>query len=211
MVKVSSLYDRAMQTRAEAAPPLGSVHANVALVADRVVGPTSLLSSLRTLLRYGLAGGTTQAIYLSVLVVLLRQDLHYAVCLTAAQVVAITFAFPVYRRHVFRAFGPIRRQLLTFLSVWWTGAAISLVGVPFLVEIWGLEPFVAQLFALVPVFFLSFAGHLKLSFRGPRRAPTDDELLLEDVSERSCESRRLDGPVRPADREGDARPMHPVG
>jgi putative flippase GtrA len=124
-----------------------------------------LWRSSPTIVRYGLAGGTTQLVYLAVLATALASDLHYLASLALAQVLAICYAFPVYRRHVFVATGPLPKQFLTFLGVWWTGAVMSFIGVPALVEGFSMKPFVAQLLVFVPVFTLSFLGHFGLTFR----------------------------------------------
>ena len=73
--------------------------------------------------------------------------------------------------------GPLTRQFLTFMGVWWTGAAMSLIGVPALVESFGLAPFTAQLLVFIPVFAFSFMGHLRLTFR--RRPPESTVSYLE--------------------------------
>lgn len=120
-----------------------------------------------TIVRYGMAGSTTQLVYLTVLATALASDVYYMASVALAQVVAICYAFPVYRRHVFVAEGPLTRQFLTFLGIWWTGAAMSLIAVPALVEGFGVKPFVAQLLAFIPVFTFSFLGHFGLTFRRP--------------------------------------------
>ncbi|QIM21424.1 hypothetical protein G7075_10305 [Phycicoccus sp. HDW14] len=122
-------------------------------------------ASLPVVVRYGVVGGVTQVVYLSVLGGALALGAHYLVGLVAAQLSAIAFAFPAYRGLVFRADGPLGRQVATFLGIWWTGAATSLVGVPLCVEAFGLRPFVAQLLVLVLVVSLSFLGHLRVTFR----------------------------------------------
>ncbi|MGG5258032.1 GtrA family protein [Phycicoccus avicenniae] len=125
-------------------------------------------AALPTVLRYGVVGGVTQVVYLSVLGGGLVLGAHYLLALVTAQLAAIVFAFPAYRGLVFQATGPIGRQLVTFLGVWWSGALTSIVGVPLCVEALGLRPFVAQLLVLVLVVGLSFLGHLRVTFR--RRA-----------------------------------------
>ncbi|MBM6400936.1 GtrA family protein [Phycicoccus sonneratiae] len=124
-------------------------------------------TALPVVVRYGVVGGVTQVVYLSVLGAALALGAHYLVGLAAAQLSAIAFAFPAYRGLVFAAEGPLGRQFATFLGVWWTGAALSLVGVPLCVEAFGLHPFVAQLLVLVVVVGFSFLGHLRVTFRRP--------------------------------------------
>jgi putative flippase GtrA len=122
--------------------------------------------ALPTIVRYGLAGGVTQTIYLTTMAVALWSGTHYLGALVLAQVAAITFAFPTYRNLVFVAEGSVLRQLGTFMGVWWTGAAMSLVGVPALVEIAGLPPLVAQLAVLTIVVLMSYLGHRTMTFSG---------------------------------------------
>jgi putative flippase GtrA len=126
--------------------------------------------SCPTVLRYAVAGGSTQVVYLSVLAAALATGLYYMFSLLLAQILAISYAFPVYRRYVFVARGPIARQFLTFIGIWWTGAVMSFVGVPLLVEGLGVRPFLAQLLVFIPVFTFSFLGHFKVTFR-PRFSP----------------------------------------
>lgn len=115
--------------------------------------------------RYGLAGGVTQIVYLSVLTVTLAIGWHYLAGMALAQVGAIAFAFPTYRAQVFRSDGRILPQFATFLGVWWTGVAMSFVGVPLLVEGAGLRPLPAQIIVLVGVVTMSFLSHRGLTFR----------------------------------------------
>lgn len=123
-----------------------------------------LARTLPLLLRYAVAGGLTYAIYLGAFIVALQLVDRYFVAICIAQVVAIAFAFPVYRNRVFRADGPLARQFVAFLGVWWVGAALSLAGVPLLVETTALGPLPAQLVVLVGVVGFSFLGHRRLTF-----------------------------------------------
>ena len=121
--------------------------------------------ALPTIVRYGVAGGTTQVIYLGTMAAVLLAGAHYLAALLVAQLAAICFAFPTYRNLVFVAQGSVWRQLGTFLGIWWSGAAMSLVGVPALVEIANLSPLTAQLLVLAVVVVFSYLGHRKVTFR----------------------------------------------
>ena len=138
--------------------------------------PALRWETLPTVVRYGLAGGATQVIYLSTMFSALFVGVHYVAALLLAQVAAICFAFPVYRNRVFVAKGSLLRQLGTFLGVWWTGAAMSLLGVPALVEVAGLQPMTAQLLVLVVVVVASYLGHRTMTFRRPSRSPATDQV-----------------------------------
>lgn len=121
--------------------------------------------TLRTLVRYTLTGVLTQVVYLSLIALALLLGAHYLVAIVVAQAVALSFVFPVYRRRVFRSTGPVLPQLVTFLGVWGVGAAMSLIGVPLLVELGGVPPFPAQLVVLAVIFVFSFVSHHRVTFR----------------------------------------------
>lgn len=122
-------------------------------------------SALPVVIRYGIAGGATQVVYLGVLGGALAGGAFYMGALLVAQLAAMSFAFPVYRGLVFRAHGPLPRQILAFLGVWWSGAVTSLVGVPLLVETVHVGAFLAQIAVLCVVVSLSFLTHLRVTFR----------------------------------------------
>ena len=124
--------------------------------------------------RYALAGATTQLVYLSTMALGLFGGLPYLAAIVLAQVLAIAFAFPVYRARVFEAHGQLVRQFLAFLGVWWAGAVASLVGVPLLVELAGLQPFPAQVLVIAMLVFVSFLAHRHITFAS-RRDTADGE------------------------------------
>lgn len=127
-------------------------------------------STTPTLIRFAVVGATVQLIYLGSLIALLAMSIHYVPALLVAQVIAIAFAFPTYRVHVFEGTGPWRSQLVRFAGIWWSGAAASLVGVPLLVEFLRLPPVLAQVIVVVCVAALTFVAHQRLTFRRSRVA-----------------------------------------
>lgn len=158
--------DQSGRVRAGRSRPLGYLEVVAPSTArvQRRGGLGGRWQALPTVIRYGLAGGVTQAIYLTTMAVALWAGTYYLGALVLAQVAAITFAFPAYRNLVFVAQGSVLRQLGTFMGVWWTGAAMSLVGVPALVEIAGLPPLVAQVVVLTFVVLMSYLGHRTMTF-----------------------------------------------
>jgi putative flippase GtrA len=117
--------------------------------------------------RYLLAGGSGAVLYLGMfaLGLYLWPHVGYLWIVLLAQAVLISIAFPVYRRFVFRSHGRIRTDFLRFLSVWSGGLFASFVGVPFLVEAFGVPPLAGQVGAVVIVAVLSYLGHRFVSFR----------------------------------------------
>lgn len=121
-------------------------------------------ASLPVVVRYGVAGLGTQGVYLTALWLALVGGMHYVLAISVAQVTAMAFAFPTYRSKVFEQRGSIPRQFVAFVGVWWTGAAMSFIGVPVLVESLGMHPLPAQLCVLVVVVVSSFLAHRRLTF-----------------------------------------------
>ena len=120
---------------------------------------------LRVLLRYALGGAASQVVYLCLIAVAIGLGAHYLVAIILAQAIVLLFTFPIYRRRVFRSSGPVLTQFATFLGVWLVGAAMSLVGVPLLVELGEMRPLPAQVVVLVVIFVFSFLTHRKVTFR----------------------------------------------
>ena len=129
------------------------------------VGPRRSDGVRWVLARYAASGALTQVVYLSLIALALAAGVHYMAAIVIAQAICLCFVFPLYRRRVFRSTGPVLRQFVTFLGVWSVGAAMSLVGVPLLVELVGMPPFVAQLVVLVVIFLFSFLSHHRVTFR----------------------------------------------
>lgn len=133
--------------------------------------------------RYILVAGCTSLGYLG-LMMLGNKVLHwhYMVAILVAQVITISTAFWFYRGFVFRSRGPVLNDFVRFLSVWTTGAIAGIVGTPFLVEILGMDPVVAQVLAIIIVAVGSYLGHAFFSFRDQSADRTSPESRLEDPS-----------------------------
>lgn len=141
----------------------------------------SLLSRLTGLLRhhqvrYLLVAGCTSLGYLA-LVAIGYQLLgwHYMVAILVAQVITICTAFWFYRGFVFNSKGTIWVDFVRFLSVWSTGAIAGIVGTPFLVEVFGMHPLVAQVLAIIIVAVGSYLGHTFFSFRNRDSAARESD------------------------------------
>jgi hypothetical protein len=121
--------------------------------------------------RYLLAGSACALLYLTVFASGLAAwpSVGYLWIVGLAQVVTISVAFPVYHRFVFRSQGPVLGDFLRFLSVWSGGLLASTVGLPFLVEVFGVSPLAGQVAAVVIVAVLSYLGHRFVSFRHAHR------------------------------------------
>jgi putative flippase GtrA len=122
-------------------------------------------STASAVIRFAMVGAVVQVVYLGSFSALLATSITYFSALLVAQVITITVAFPAYRVHVFEATGPWRAQLGRFAGIWWAGATASLVGVPLLVELLQLSPFLAQVVMVVCVAGLSFVAHRRITFQ----------------------------------------------
>ena len=115
-------------------------------------------------IRYLLVAGTTTLVYLGIFAAFLTA-LPYMWALLAAHACAISIAFPVYRRLVFRSTARWQRDLPRFVSVWGGGFVAGLVGTPALVELAGMHPLAAQVLTVAVVAVASYLGHRFFSFR----------------------------------------------
>lgn len=129
-----------------------------------------LLDTVRSLwsrheIRYLVVAGCTSLGYLALVTVGLALGWFYMVAILVAQVITIACAFPAYRSLVFESRGPIWGDFVRFLSVWSTGAIAGIVATPFLVEVFGMHPLVAQVLAIIVIAVASYLGHRFFSFR----------------------------------------------
>lgn len=128
-------------------------------------------------MRYLLVAGCTSVGYIALVAIGLEViGWHYMVAILVAQAITICTAFWFYRGFVFQSKGPIWVDFLRFLSVWSTGAIAGVIGTPFLVEVFGMHPLVAQVFAIIIVAVGSYLGHTFFSFRNsnPVALPPDE-------------------------------------
>lgn len=122
-------------------------------------------------IRYLIVAGTTSLAYLGLVATGLALGLHYMVAILIAQVITIACAFPAYRTLVFESRGNIAADFVRFLSVWASGAIAGVVGTPFLVEVFGMDPLIAQVLAIIIVAVASYLGHRFFSFRTRAASP----------------------------------------
>ena len=115
-----------------------------------------------------MVAGTTSLCYVGLVALGLWLDLYYMLAILAAQAITIACAFPAYRTLVFQSKGTVWSDFLRFLSVWVSGAVAGVVATPFLVEVFGWDPLVAQVVSIVVIAVASYLGHRFFSFRHPR-------------------------------------------
>lgn len=124
--------------------------------------------------RYLLVAGCTSLGYLGLVALGLQvMHWHYMVAILVAQVITICTAFWFYRGFVFESHGALWGDFLRFLGVWSTGAIAGIVGTPFLVELFGMHPMVAQVLSIIIVAVFSYVGHTYFSFRNRGEAPDE--------------------------------------
>jgi putative flippase GtrA len=92
--------------------------------------------------------------------------------LLCAHVLAVLFAFVLYRRFVFRVRGHVLRDLARFEAVYLVAITINAVVLPILVEL-GVQRILAQASILIVTTLISYFGHRHFSFRRPTSSPTE--------------------------------------
>lgn len=131
-------------------------------------------------IRYLVVAGTTSLGYVGLVALGLKVfGWHYMVAILVAQVITIACAFPAYRTLVFESRGSVWGDFVRFLSVWASGAVAGVVATPFLVEVFGMDPLVAQVLAIIVVAVASYLGHRFFSFRNQGPAPEEQSPATE--------------------------------
>jgi putative flippase GtrA len=90
---------------------------------------------------------------------------HYLAALACAHVVAVLFAFVLYRYVVFRVRGHLLADLWRFETVYLSALAVNFVLLPVLVEIAHLRVLLAQALIVFVTSVMSWVGHKNYSFR----------------------------------------------
>lgn len=89
----------------------------------------------------------------------------YMVSLVLSYALAITSAFVLYRRYVFRVTGRVLRDLVAFVGVYLVSIGVNLALLPVLVELAGVPVLLAQAVVLAITVVVSFVGHKEVSFK----------------------------------------------
>jgi len=90
---------------------------------------------------------------------------YYVVALICAYVIAVLFAFVLYRFMVFRVRGHVLSDLWRFSTVYLSSLAVNLVLLPVLVEFADLPVLLAQALIVVVTSVMTWLGHKHYSFR----------------------------------------------
>ncbi|HWM35360.1 MAG TPA: GtrA family protein [Pseudolysinimonas sp.] len=114
--------------------------------------------------RYYLVAAAVAVGYLTVYGGVLLTGLGYPFAIALAQVVTISWAFPVYRSFVFRWPGSAWSAFPRFLAVWAGGLIAGVIATPALIEFGGVAAFPAQVITMVAVSVASFLLHRAVTF-----------------------------------------------
>lgn len=90
----------------------------------------------------------------------------YMVSAVLGNIVAITFSYVTYKIFVFKTPGNYLREYLRTYVVYGGTTLLGLVLLPFLVEVLGMNPYVAPLIIIPVTVLSSFLGHKHFSFKG---------------------------------------------
>lgn len=89
----------------------------------------------------------------------------YLIALALAQVVSLMFAYTTHKLIVFRTVGGILAEFARFSSFYVSGYAINWVALPVLVELFRLDPMLAQIGFTIVMIVLSYFWHNHVTFR----------------------------------------------
>jgi putative flippase GtrA len=119
--------------------------------------------------RFLLAGAANTAFGLAIYPLLLWSvpgfHTHYLIALGVAQAISLCFAFATYKIGVFRTRGNLAREFGKFSSFYLFNYAANWAALPFLVELGGIPPIVAQLGFTAVLIVGSWFWHSRITFR----------------------------------------------
>lgn len=139
------------------------------LLAGRSVGQFVrflLTGAVNTAFGYGVYAGLTWALTG-------RIPGAYVVAAVLGNIIAITFSYLLYKLVVFRTRGNYLREYIRTFMVYGGVTVLGLLLLPVMVEIMGINPYLAPLLILPFTVLSSFFGHKHFSFRSPNTGRSD--------------------------------------
>lgn len=126
-------------------------------------------------LRFLIAGGLNTLFGLSIYPLLMWTvpglDKRYMLALFFSQVISLSFAFLTYKIGVFSTRGTnVFREFATFSSFYVFNYAVNWLALPFLVEVGGISPIIAQLGFTLALIVGSWFWHSRVTFREKGKA-----------------------------------------
>jgi putative flippase GtrA len=143
------------------------------LTPPATAGPTPRSLAARVLadhrFRYLLVGGSTSVVYFGLFWLgwhLLQGTVPYLGVTAMANFGTALLAYPAYRTFVFGADTTWLRGFWKFYAVYSVGLAVSLVGMPLLIEVLGVPVLLAQAVLIIVVPLASYLLHRFWTFAG---------------------------------------------
>lgn len=117
-----------------------------------------LTGGANTLFGYGVYAGLTTLLFG-------RISRAYLVSAILSTIFGVTFSYLTYKIFVFKTKGNYLREYFRTYLVYGGSTLIGLVLLPLLVEVLGINPYVAPVIVIPSTVILSFWGHRHLSFK----------------------------------------------
>ena len=120
-------------------------------------------------IRYLLVGGYNTAfgyILFVILLMLLKDRVHYLIVLVISHVISVTNAYFAYKFLVFKTRGQWLHEFGKFNMVYLGVLAINLMALPAMVELLSIRPAIGQAVFVVITVIVSYLGHKHFSFKG---------------------------------------------
>lgn len=120
-------------------------------------------------IRYLLVGGYNTAfgyILFVLLLMLLKDRVHYLIVLVISHVISVTNAYLAYKFLVFKTQEQWLLEFVKFNTVYLGMLSINLVALPAMVELLAIRPIVGQAWFVIITVIVSYLGHKHFSFKG---------------------------------------------
>lgn len=125
-------------------------------------------------LRFLIAGGLNTLVGLSLYPILYFAlkpfGVGYIQVLLLAQIICITFSFVSNKYFVFKTKGNIKKEYVKFFIFYGFYLLLNLASLPFLVEMLGMAPIIAQTLFSIAIIVSSYFWHNFITFRQPKES-----------------------------------------
>lgn len=123
-------------------------------------------------IRYLLVGGYNTVfgyILFVLLLILLKDRVHYLIVLVVSHVISVANAYLAYKFLVFKTQGHWLHEFVKVNMVYLGVLAINLVALPAMVELLAIKPAIGQAWFVTITVIVSYLGHKHFSFKTPEQ------------------------------------------
>lgn len=96
---------------------------------------------------------------------LFHQEIHYLILFIISNILSITNAYIGYKIFVFKTIGNYLKEYLKFYVIYGAAMLLNFILLPIVVELFHINPILAQGFLIIFNVIISYLGHKNFSFK----------------------------------------------